>query len=100
VTTHQNARASTAPPPPETPFGDQAPGIVDGRPALREFIAENLHLASYEADSAWRCAEIGDDSGLRYHVRRMVAHTKQVASSTNDLRTVNDPAPAETARAS
>jgi hypothetical protein len=95
VSTHQNARANNAPPPPETPFGDQTPGVVDGRPALREWIAENLHDLVHAAESAWRATEVSDDAGLRYYVKRLIAHAKQIAASTNDLRTVNDPAPAE-----
>jgi hypothetical protein len=73
------------------PFqGSAAPGIVDGRPALREWIAENLHLTTFEAESAWRCAEIADDAGLKYHVRRMAGHARQVVESTNGLKSVND----------
>jgi len=79
----------------DRPFeGVAESGVIDGRPALREWISENLHLLSHEAETAWRCAEIGDDTGLRYHVRRLVAHAKQVASSTNDLRSVIELAPA------
>jgi hypothetical protein len=67
--------------------------FVDGRPALREWIFGNLEYLIAEAECACRSAENGDDTGLRYHVRRLIAHARQVAGATNDLRTVNDAPP-------
>jgi hypothetical protein len=64
--------------------------LVDGRPALREWIFGNLEYLIAEAESACRSAENGDDTGLRYHVRRLIAHARQVAGATKDLRTVNE----------
>jgi hypothetical protein len=79
------------------PVPFQTPGVplksVDGRMGLREWIAENLHLVIFEAETAWRCTEIADDVGLRYHLQRLIAHVKQVAQSTNELQTVNDRLP-------
>jgi hypothetical protein len=68
------------------PFGVPArPPEIDGRPDLREWVAQNLHLATHEAESAWRCAEIADDRGLKYHVARLVAHVRQVVETTNEI---------------
>ena len=97
MSTHQNARASTAPPPPETPFGDQTAGIVDGLPDLREAIAEQIYLCNAQSDMAWRALEIADDHGARYHIRRAAAHMRQVVDGANSMKTINDPAPARTA---
>jgi hypothetical protein len=82
------------------PFENGSECGIDAKPALREWIAQNLHMVCHESETAWRCAEVADDSGLRYHVRRLVAHAKQVATSTNELRSVNDLAPARDGGAS
>jgi hypothetical protein len=86
------------------PDGDRLPAFYGARAAVgddvqalaREFIAEQLHAAIFEAESAWRCTEIADDCGLRYHVRRMAAHVRQVIDATNELRRPISDAPAVT----
>jgi hypothetical protein len=66
-------------------LGDEQPGVVDGRPDLREWIAENLFLMIAQAEIAWRSLEIADDYAALYHVRKMTAHARQVIQSTNEL---------------
>jgi hypothetical protein len=70
---------------------------VDARPGLREWAAQNLYLVCHESESAWRCAEIGDDYGLAYHTRRLIAHAKAVAGTVNELRRSNGGGPANVA---
>src|SRR3954471_20643037 len=54
---------------------------------LREFIAENLNLARIEADLGVTYAELGDDVGLGYAVRKLVAYTRAVVVTMRDLET-------------
>jgi hypothetical protein len=79
------------------PFENGSEHGADAKPALREWAAQNLHMVCHESESAWRCAEIGDDYGLACHTRRLVAHAKAVAGTVNDLRRINGGGPANVA---
>lgn len=86
----QNADVNNAPRPPETPFGDPTPGIIDGLPDLREQVAEQIYLCRAQSDLAWHALEIADDHGARYHIRRAAAHMRLVVDGANSMKTVND----------
>jgi len=61
--------------------------VAHGRPdAYRELIAENAWYAAVQADLAQTHAAIGDDVGLEYAVRRLVAYTRQIAGTLADLK--------------
>ena len=81
--------------PPEKTFGDSAPGVVDGRPMMREWMAEQIYLCQAQNDMAWRALEIADDHGARYHIRRAAAHMRAVVDGANYVKDLNDPAPAD-----
>jgi hypothetical protein len=59
--------------------------VADPRPGAREFIANQLNFALHHGDMARTCAEIGDDSGLEHHVRRLVEYVRAVANSTSEI---------------
>ena len=66
------------------PLRNPAPiGTAD---ELREFAAENLQLARIQADLGATYAEIGDDPGLEYATRKLVAHTRAVVATVADLK--------------
>jgi hypothetical protein len=69
--------------------------IADGRPDLRSFVANHLNILGYYVASAQNFAEIGDDAGLEFCVRRLVENTKAVAASTRDILNENRTAEAE-----
>jgi hypothetical protein len=54
--------------------------------ALRQFIAENTDMARIQAELATTYASIGDDVGLEYAIRRLVAYTRAAVSTLPDLR--------------
>jgi hypothetical protein len=61
--------------------------IAHGTPeAYREFIREMLTLAQLQADLAATYAAIGDDVGLEYALRRLVAYTRAAATVFKDLK--------------
>jgi hypothetical protein len=62
------------------------PEHFDGRPELREYIHENLGLAAIQIDLARTYAELGDDHGLAYALRRYAAYSKAVFATFKDLR--------------
>jgi hypothetical protein len=65
--------------------------VSHGTPAAyREFIAENLSLAQIQADLGATYAAIGDDTGLEYATRRLVAYTLAVISTLGDLKALNE----------
>jgi hypothetical protein len=68
---------------PEANFGD-APHV--SQDAYREFIGHNLAMACFEADMWFRYASAGDDFGLTYTIRRLVAHTKAAIAIHADLQ--------------
>jgi hypothetical protein len=57
--------------------------------AFREFIAETLAMAQLQAGLGTTYATIGDDVGLAYAVRSLVAYTKAALTTLNDLRESN-----------
>ena len=58
----------------------------DGRPELRELTHESMGFIILYAEAAQRFCEAGDDVGLSYAVRSLVAYTRAVAQTCNDLR--------------
>ena len=62
--------------------------ISHGSPAAyREFIHEMAGLAAVQASLAMQYAEIGDDAGLEYAMRRWVAYTRAAVGTLKDLKT-------------
>ena len=61
--------------------------VAHGTPdAFREFIAENAALVRVQAGLAETYAATGDDVGLEYAVRRLLAYTRQVVGTLADLK--------------
>jgi hypothetical protein len=61
--------------------------IAHGTPdASREFIGEHLSLAALQADLGATYAAVGDDVGLEYAVRRLVAYTRAAIGTLADLK--------------
>ena len=60
-----------------------------GTPAvLREYIAECISLAADQAGLVQSYAEIGDDKGLEYALRRFAAYAKSAFSTFQDLKAI------------
>ena len=55
-------------------------------PPLREFICERLWCIRVHAENGERFAEIGDDVGLGYSLRGIIAHFRAARASFIDLR--------------
>lgn len=53
---------------------------------LREFVHENLALAGVQAELGRTYAELGDDHGLEYALRRFAAHAKAALATFADLK--------------
>jgi hypothetical protein len=65
--------------------------IFHGTPAAyREFIEENLSMARIQAELGATYAAIGDDTGLEYATRRLVAYTRAVIATLGDLKALNE----------
>lgn len=61
--------------------------IAHGTPdAYREFLAETLVFAQIQADLGSTYAAIGDDAGLEYALRRLVAYTRAAVAVLSDLK--------------
>jgi hypothetical protein len=61
--------------------------IAHGTPAaLREFIGECLTMVRVQAELGEQYCGIGDDIGLEYSIRRLVAYTKAAPATLADLR--------------
>lgn len=66
-------------------------GVSHGTPwAYREFIEETLAMARIQAELGVTYASIGDDAGLEYAVRRLVAYTRAALGTLNDLRVTKE----------
>ncbi len=66
-------------------------GTPHGTPdAYREFIGETLDMARIQAELGVTYASIGDDAGLEYALRRLVAYTRAALGTLNDLRTTKE----------
>ena len=61
------------------------PAPTDQRVELREYIAENISLAMIQAEIILRFAELGDDRGLEYALRRYTAYNKAALQTFADL---------------
>jgi hypothetical protein len=53
---------------------------------LREFIHENAGFLRLYAENAQNYCELGDDLGLDYAVRKLVAYIRAIAETVKDLR--------------
>jgi hypothetical protein len=53
---------------------------------FREFVGETLAMAQVQAELGAKYASIGDDAGLEYSIRRLVAYTKAAISTLDDLK--------------
>ena len=61
--------------------------VSHGTPdAYREYIHEALWFAQIQADLGFTYAAIGDDAGLEYAVRRLVAYTRAAVAVLSDLK--------------
>ena len=61
--------------------------ISHGTPAaLREYIHEVVKRAAIQAEIAMQYAELGDDAGLDYTIRHLVAYTKSALATMADLK--------------
>lgn len=61
--------------------------ISHGTPAVyREHIHEMAGLAALQAELVMRYAELGDDTGLEYAVRKWTAYTRAALDTLKDLR--------------
>jgi hypothetical protein len=61
--------------------------ISHGTPDMcREVIHEVAGMASLQAELAMRYAELGDDTGLEYAVRRWTAYTRSAIATMADLK--------------
>jgi hypothetical protein len=63
-----------------------SPASMSSRAELREFIAEHLALARIQAELGITYAEIGDDVGLDYALRRHAAYMRAVIETFRDLQ--------------
>jgi hypothetical protein len=62
--------------------------VSHGTPeAYREFIAEMLGMARIQAEIGETYAATGDDAGLEYAMRRLVAYTRAALGTLADLKT-------------
>ncbi|EIM26834.1 hypothetical protein [Microvirga lotononidis] len=65
--------------------------ITHGTPdAYRQYLAEVLWFAQIQADLGSTYAAIGDDAGLEYAVRRLVAYLRSVIAALSDLKTMKE----------
>jgi hypothetical protein len=61
--------------------------VAHGTPAaFREFIGECLAMVRVQAELGETYCGIGDDVGLEYSIRRLVAYTKAVLPTLADLK--------------
>ncbi|MBX3537669.1 MAG: hypothetical protein KF735_08530 [Chelatococcus sp.] len=65
--------------------------LWDGRPELREVIHEYLALAALQAGLACTFAEIADDQGLEYALRRFRAYAVAAIDTYKQLREASPP---------
>jgi uncharacterized protein (DUF1800 family) len=54
--------------------------------AYREYIHEMLSLAQVQANLGTTYAAVGDDTGLEYALRRLVAYTRTAVAVLSDLK--------------
>ena len=67
------------------------PDAPHGSPEkYREFIHEMAGLAALQAGLAMRYAELGDDAGLSYAMRRWVAYTRAAVDTLKDLKAMKE----------
>ncbi len=74
-----------------TPKSDVYGKTQEDLASFREFIAANLQMACFEADMGVRYASAGDDFGLTYAIRRLVAHIKAAIAIHADLQASKSP---------
>ena len=59
--------------------------IQDMRPALREIVHEQFGFLLLHAENGQRYAAAGDDHGLEYSVRQIIARAKFVGETFADM---------------
>jgi hypothetical protein len=59
---------------------------TDMRPELRELVAEQFGFMLLHAENGQRYAEAGDDQGLEYSVRQIIARAKFIGDTFVDIR--------------
>jgi hypothetical protein len=65
--------------------------IAHGTPdAYREFIREMLALAQIQAELAVTYARAGDDVGLEYALKRLVAYLRAAVTVFKDLKAMKE----------
>jgi hypothetical protein len=62
----------------------------DGRPELREFVSEQFGFLLLHAENGQRYAASGDDHGLEYSVRQIVARAKAIGETFVDIMKENE----------
>ncbi|GEO18748.1 hypothetical protein [Microvirga aerophila] len=66
--------------------------IAHGTPAAyREFIHETLAMAQIQAQLGTTYAALGDDAGLEYAMRRLVAYMRAAVDTFKDLKAQKEP---------
>lgn len=64
--------------------------ISHGTPdAFRYYIHEMAGLAAIQAELVMKYAELGDDAGLEYALRKWVAYTRAALATVGDLKKMN-----------
>ena len=56
----------------------------------RPHIAELAGIIAVSADIVARYAELGDDAGLQYQIRRLILHVKAATQTFKDLAALTD----------
>lgn len=64
----------------------------DGRPELRDHIARMMQMCRHYSAMTQRFAEIGDDAGVAYAMRKSFAYQRAAIGTCNDLFAVNEAA--------
>ncbi len=61
----------------------------------RQFIHEMLAFVRIASESGQLACEVGDDAGLEYQLRRIIAHMRQATATFKDLSTIENARRAE-----
>jgi hypothetical protein len=64
----------------------QSSAPIGSRQELREVALESLGMAAIQAQLGAQYAHIGDDAGLQYAVRKLVAYTRLAIGVVGDLK--------------
>lgn len=75
-----------AKPPTPEPGSPPAPTSAISNAARREWIAELLWKVGMHADLGTTYAELGDDAGLGYTMRKLIAHARAARDTFQDIK--------------